>query len=143
MFIITPLTHNRMLHFLGVFFLPIKPRALCFLSVEMKAAAVVLLDVLRTLTSGSRHSNTPQSRLVCVCVCVCVCLECVCVCVCLECVCVCVWSVCVCVCVCVWSVCVVINAVCGNGSSFRSPVAGFPHTSNKLHANVSLVYFGV
>ncbi len=39
--------------------------------------------------------------------------------------------------------CEVINAVCGNGSSFRSPVAGFPHTSNKLHANVSLVYFGV
>ncbi len=27
----------------------------------MQAAAVVLLDVLRTLTSGSRHSNTPQS----------------------------------------------------------------------------------
>ncbi len=32
----------------------------------MKAAAVVLLDVLRTLTSGSRHSNTPQSVCVCV-----------------------------------------------------------------------------
>ncbi len=27
----------------------------------MQVAAVVLLDVLRTLTSGSRHSNTPQS----------------------------------------------------------------------------------